>query len=490
MRTIFTFIFLTLLCGTLWSQPINRQNSSSFSFHKNHSKHLEFNLKSSIPDDRILHPARRNNKPKIADTRSFNSLKQRLDSIINKGAFGGLELVNDYKDVFVYNANGNVTTYTDFIWNETENKWENSSKEEYTYDVSGNMSSDSYYEWNDADSKWDNYEKVEYQYDAGGKLSVETVIDWNTISGTWEDSYKNMHTYDQNGREIEMIMSMWDESTGNWMNMLKYLYTSNSNGDYVTILIKFYDDSSDQWVDFSKDENSYDDTGHLLLYTSATWDESQNEWIYDIKDENTFDTNGNMTTHIQSSWDLITGDWASENKEEYVYDSYGNRSENRQYDWDPAMQVWVLASKSTQSFDNSYGFADLILPWYYIEDASEMFIHKFNEFSFYSYNGAGWELYETTNLYYSPVNTTDVKDQKIAKISVYPNPADDFVIIESGIGEGNMQLEILDNLGKKVKQQAVTTHQIIDMKHFPAGLYYYRVKDRTGVVQTGKIMLK
>jgi hypothetical protein len=68
-------------------------------------------------------------------------------------------------------------------------------------------------------------------------------------------------------------------------------------------------------------------------------------------------------------------------------------------------------------------------------------------------------------------------------ISVYPNPADDILFLElSGDMAGQrMQVQVLDNTGRVVRDGSITTDRTaLNTASFAGGLYVYRLVDATG----------
>jgi photosystem II stability/assembly factor-like uncharacterized protein len=62
-------------------------------------------------------------------------------------------------------------------------------------------------------------------------------------------------------------------------------------------------------------------------------------------------------------------------------------------------------------------------------------------------------------------------------ISVYPNPAKDFVVFDLPNGSESATVELYDIQGKKVIQQKLTETKQISVGHLPRGLYLYRLTD-------------
>lgn len=66
---------------------------------------------------------------------------------------------------------------------------------------------------------------------------------------------------------------------------------------------------------------------------------------------------------------------------------------------------------------------------------------------------------------------------KINNLSVYPNPAQSEITIESPINQP-IHIEILSTLGQKILQKTIVGREKIDISHLPSGVYW--IKDAKG----------
>ncbi|MBA3723221.1 MAG: Ig-like domain-containing protein [Parachlamydiaceae bacterium] len=85
--------------------------------------------------------------------------------------------------------------------------------------------------------------------------------------------------------------------------------------------------------------------------------------------------------------------------------------------------------------------------------------------------------------------STSVKENAIQNLSIHPNPADDFVILE-GIGN-NSQIELFDILGKKIVSQLISANETkIDISGFSQGIYFFKITENHATVSCGKLIKK
>jgi hypothetical protein len=84
----------------------------------------------------------------------------------------------------------------------------------------------------------------------------------------------------------------------------------------------------------------------------------------------------------------------------------------------------------------------------------------------------------------------DQFETKINPFLISPNPAINQVTITFN-QEGTFSLECYDLLGKLIQTETITTSgQVINISSLNSGMYLYRIKDGSQVIQTGKLIRK
>lgn len=87
---------------------------------------------------------------------------------------------------------------------------------------------------------------------------------------------------------------------------------------------------------------------------------------------------------------------------------------------------------------------------------------------------------------YSAIKSVQLND--VFEVSVYPNPATDFLEIAC-ISEGISDIELMNMAGQKMLT-ATKTDSKIDISHLPTGLYYLKIKTKSGKIDLKKIVKK
>ncbi len=152
----------------------------------------------------------------------------------------------------------------------------------------------------------------------------------------------------------------------------------------------------------------------------------------------------------------------------------------------------VRASDHSSFWDNGYG-AILLIEAYYGEDFSPYYhsdedrIEKFNLPFFHKMSKLVIGSISTLAGFEDGLGVGDSPDHP-SEISVYPNPADDFLIIESSL-DGDYSIEIYTLSGQEVlgTQMEGGSHQI-DLSSFPEGLYFITIRSKD-FISTKRIIL-
>jgi hypothetical protein len=75
------------------------------------------------------------------------------------------------------------------------------------------------------------------------------------------------------------------------------------------------------------------------------------------------------------------------------------------------------------------------------------------------------------------------------RISVYPNPANEYTVFETQKSEAGSKLTLCDITGRQVAQQVITSEKtVLPTAHLEAGLYLYRIENGQ-VISMGKVMV-
>jgi hypothetical protein len=88
---------------------------------------------------------------------------------------------------------------------------------------------------------------------------------------------------------------------------------------------------------------------------------------------------------------------------------------------------------------------------------------------------------------------TDENETKIktTEAILYPNPAQDFIIVDFSLLYKTATLQLIDLAGRTVLERALTSnHQQVDISGVPAGAYVYRIFNSKGLEESGKLVVE
>ena len=413
--------------------------------------------------------------------------------------------LGDWKDEYSYDFNRNRVSHIDYKWDKSMSQWVEDRKIENKYDANGNMTSENYYGWDESMSQWVEKFRIENKYDSKGNCTLRIKTDWLRINNQVEViQWKTENSYDTNGNITLAIHYEWDESTSQWIRNSKTEHSLIDNGKNTFFIRYNWNKNTSRWLEYNKEEFGFDDNGNWTLHSFSRWDESTSQWVGNSKRETNFDNNGNRTLEIDYSWDDSTNLWLGNRKYEFIYDYNGNRISSIDYEWNNSLSQWVDIEKSEFGYD-ARGNPSIEIHSYWYKSIRQWYKYKY-QFTydlFYEFSGLispgsyvylpyfkskianlpitsikshfeydKWVSEDKITYYYSEVDA-DISDLGIV---VFPNPATEFIVIGRKIFYSPEILELFDIFGNKVLYQKITDENIISINHLAKGLYLYRIK--------------
>lgn len=89
---------------------------------------------------------------------------------------------------------------------------------------------------------------------------------------------------------------------------------------------------------------------------------------------------------------------------------------------------------------------------------------------------------------YEYVRTTGINAVKEAALKLYPNPANDYIVLEQIIIDA--QIDVYDNLGRKVLSQKAQENTVrLDVKSLANGTYFIRTISKNGLSKMNKVVI-
>ena len=357
---------------------------------------------------------------------------------------------------FVLGQNKLLSSVTQYL--DGNNVWQNGQGSNYEYDSNNNLISEtnlSFWENN----AWKISSKVSYTYNASNKVTVDIYQNWNATTNKLENSDKRLNTY-TNGNITESIIQNWNTSNSSWTNSRKNTLTWNSKNMPESGL--FYNWDGSQWAPATRLTITNNANNKITSLLFEKWDGAN--WVNSEKDLRTYNGNNQLITDREASWDDFSANWKVTNQTDYILDANGNVTS----------ETYTNASDNTQNNIRNYTY-----------DTSSLmssFANPFNDkdgTDYLSQNphvnkvlGYTNSKYGTTTYNYSNTIVLGTEKNEIAKatISVFPNPAKDFLTIQNASNNKIDKVIVTDISGKTILQQNHNTNQV-DVQNLAKGMY-------------------
>ncbi len=410
--------------------------------------------------------------------------------------------VNSYRRTYTYDADGNKLSQLYEFWQ--NDAWTYSERTNYTYDVNGYMQT--YVTELFQNNAWINKNTGSYTYDLNGNILTYLFEEWK--DGSWLNSLRYTCTYDANSNMLTYLLEQW--KYGAWANMMRHTYTFDANSHMLTYLSELCFGGS--WTNDYQVSFNYDGNGYLSDYLYEDW--QNGTWVNWKQAFFTCDNAGNILTEVYEEWN--SGLWININRKSYTYDPIGNvlscLIENSQ-----CSGQWANEERYSYTYDLSGNLlSDLNERWIdneWINNEAFSYNHDLNGNSINGeclvYNDGSWlpnnemlDVYtgntisdnvfgyrytaKYTSVSPSYVITGISESSEDVAISIYPNPASDFVNIEnlpSNAGN-NTTVSVYDNNGHLALQQLTQQSTLnINISQLSHGMYFMRIESSDGIIE-------
>lgn len=179
--------------------------------------------------------------------------------------------VNNVKITYQPNLGGKSTYTLSQNWNTGSNTWVNNRATAYVYGSGPDyrILADTAYEWNTTTNQWDNDFREEYLYNALGNDSLFTFYLWNSGSAAFAPLSQTSYTYNANNYVIEELDKTWDNGSNTWVNGYRNTFIRDANGNAVNTIRQQW--VSGAWQNSSQVLTSYDADGNQTIYQANSY---------------------------------------------------------------------------------------------------------------------------------------------------------------------------------------------------------------------------
>jgi hypothetical protein len=364
---------------------------------------------------------------------------------------------------YTYSANYYSQSMLTEIWQ--TNSWVNSYRITSNYDEFTQVDSRLSETW--INNAWLNAERETILYDINfNRLSLLTEL-W--INNAWFYNDRQTSTYDSLNHPLTHLNEQWQFNT--WVNDFRVTYTYAPNGESYTVLDENW--LNNAWVNDSRAiciiNNNY---FNGLPYLTEIW--INNAWENFYKYTYTFDVNNNMLSLLRQAW--LNNYWENTYKITFSPDASGNNLNTLQEVWQN--NNWVNDDRYTYTYDangNSLSGKYETFQNGIWKDS----MGYFPNWSIYYPNSISNDFYTSIVAHryaasYQSFNSTGIsKANNITNISIYPNPVEDQLYIESA---SNACIEIINLNGQTIKSiNTNSTLTTTDLSNIPSGLYTLKI---------------
>lgn len=379
-------------------------------------------------------------------------------------------LTEKEKQVFVYNANNEVTERINQRWDFSGEKWLNISKNTYGYDTAGNKVLELWYE----------------------SYIPETQ--------TWVAARKFEYVYNSKGEQVSYAYYNWMSETNSWRLGMKTEYEENEQGEVLLESQTAWNDFLNKEIIMYKEQKAYDNSGNLVLdlYISSNVYFDGTQYYLTVngdKQEYVFDVNNRLTSQI--GYEYVNDQFVPQEKIEYLYDTTYPRAMATEtvYSWNAVTSTWDVDSKGELTYNFEVPGSELLLPFGEDQDASREVQMYFNympyEFTGSEWNAAttSWQLHEKTIVYFTLSEFSSTKDVESARLVVYPNPVTDYLSVRLPANIQQAKFKLLDLQGRVLNERTITNETQLDLSEMVKGVYFYQIATGLETIN-GKLIKK
>lgn len=396
-----------------------------------------------------------------------------------------------------YDGQDRQTMWAVLFWENETMAYKGLFRERYVFDAHGNVSESYSDGWSLSSPDWINYKKELNYYDNQQRLTNEVNFEWNNLSQHWDSTAYSVYEYNPEGLPERVTEWEDEEGTGVFYPKLRHDYEYNTAGDMVLKTRHFYNPNTQLWYYMIKEECTWDELHRKIQSWYWKYEESIEEWIPQEKDHWDWDESGNMTLYEYYRIGEDTVTWMPSIKSEMTYNAFNRMLRNTGYsgnnfgEWVPgymrayeyfqdtllaedALSQWDAGSASWKGVDMHLYTFDSLNRWH--SDSYHKWIVHVQQFVLSTRDYYSWSRQEAQGF--------DEPGRICAEIM--PNPTQGkFQILLSNMLYPDCQVEIVDPTGKtreKLKSERGAASILMDITHFPPGIYFVRIESENQII--------
>ncbi|MFD2914812.1 T9SS type A sorting domain-containing protein [Psychroserpens luteus] len=218
---------------------------------------------------------------------TFNSECLPIYVLLQTLDFSTNMFVNSAQLNISYNANSQITTSTNELWNTDLQIWENGQRSDFSY--------------------------------TGNNLTLVEIYIWE--NNDWQINETIQNTYNSNDLLIEALYQERNVNSSILVNREKNDYTYTTFPQIDTIVNSTWDDTNSIWITNSRVTFVYDSSNLVDSKISEDWE--NNQWINNDIEEFTYDGNDFLIESLSSDWSTTISTYEQTDREFYTNNSQG-----------------------------------------------------------------------------------------------------------------------------------------------------------------------
>ncbi len=506
-KSLTLFTLLVVLTIVAFGQTTTNSKTTSVS-------RMDFNAKEA-----------RYQKLKNFASKAPKSIVLKQDSIITQN-FDTISGTwnNDFQQKMTYDNQGLNNQVIGQNWDDAQNTWIDGEKEYLTFDINNNITKYLTLEWNGIDNRWDSSYKNATIYNSNNLMTLYNSYNWDSSNNLWVNGTQTIIQYNENNLDTSKIHSSWDSGNSAWKIDEKFVYKYDATSNLVEEYRYTWNSTLNQLDTFNMTKNFYDlsnkkikreeygkwsgnmelietnyytyNSNQLLAIDSAIMQSNINVAYY------LYDANGHLLQELRKYFDGI--EMHNSSKRDYAYNTLGKITNEDIYTW--VNDAWRKDYKYERNFDNNGNLVNFMSGGYYnntngnffteLQEANrEVLIFDLNynvsqialyyeedseenkkdttTWESYNYTNTSWFNTERTLYYYSSFLPNSILENKTLEVRVYPNPATDYVLVDSKDLSTNASIRIYDSFGRIVINQPINGK--VSVKGLSNGIYFYTI---------------
>ena len=307
---------------------------------------------------------------------------------------------------------------------------------------------------------WDgtqfNYDNTRFfTYDPAGKLISTVNRKWDATNG-YTDLARESYTYDPDGNRLSESYERPNTSTNQWEleRMVTFTYSATDKVLERTNFQYFNGQSFGSRILYTYDADDREETLTSQIYSNNTWNNQQRDtYLYS-------DSDNKVDVRFTDSWSPGLNDWIPSNRTSYSYqptvttiftEAFSNgtwsnySSSTTYYNADNKVTSYQLALYTALGLSPNSGYEID----YNADKSLQQFRYYYTDFSTNAY-------FQSLQIDYDYDTYTGTQSAELeADIQVFPNPATDFLRIQSSDNTGDMTYIICNARGQMLTQGSV-----------------------------------